>query len=324
MASITAGQTGTFTLDAFGYIDVVAAGDGTLNAVSRAPNLKSNVSISKLASVRYGPYGVPMDFTIACTNGTITYTTTAGYAASGLAMSSGAGASKIRTDAPFAGVIYDENSQPLSNAYTWELKPTAAAGNVGAIIWITTANAGALPVFQEFVCCTYDGGSSYFWRPLSKIMSWFNGTDSSTISSSAVESAALFTDTIPGGLVQIGCEVESLVVWNFAGVTAGWTKNYRHKLAGSNYLSITAANNALVARIRTQLDIEALSGAGSTTGVAFSNGADSVATQSTAAELSLAIDWTADVALTYTIQLGVADPALTAKIVRRRIKIVFP
>ncbi len=80
MASITAGQTGTFTLDAFGYIDVVAAGDGTLNATSRAPNLKSNVSISKLASVRYGPYGVPMDFTIACTNGTITYTTTAGYA----------------------------------------------------------------------------------------------------------------------------------------------------------------------------------------------------------------------------------------------------
>ncbi len=93
MASITAGQTGTFTLDAFGYIDVVALGDGTLSAVSRAPNLKSNVSISKLASVRYGPYGVPMDFTIACTNGTITYTTTDGYSSGtssgGIATSSG-------------------------------------------------------------------------------------------------------------------------------------------------------------------------------------------------------------------------------------------
>ncbi len=79
MPSITAGQSATFTLDAFGYIDIIAAGDGTLNATSRAPNLKSNVSISKLASVRYGPYGVPMDFVIACTNGTITYTTTSGY-----------------------------------------------------------------------------------------------------------------------------------------------------------------------------------------------------------------------------------------------------
>lgn len=80
MPSLTAGQTGSFTLDAFGYIDIVAAGDGTLTGTSRAPNLKSNVSISKLASVRYGPYGVPMDFVIACTNGTITYTATAGYA----------------------------------------------------------------------------------------------------------------------------------------------------------------------------------------------------------------------------------------------------
>lgn len=83
MPTLTAGQTGTFTLDAFGYIDVVAQGDGTLNATSRAPNLKSNVAISRLASVRYGPYGVPMDFTIACTNGAITYTTTAGYGGGG-------------------------------------------------------------------------------------------------------------------------------------------------------------------------------------------------------------------------------------------------
>lgn len=98
MPSIIAGQTGTFTLDAFGYIDVVAAGDGTLTGVSRAPNLKSNVIVSRLASVRYGPYGVPMDFTVACTNGTITYTTTAGYGSDGGSGGGGGGGGDDPTD----------------------------------------------------------------------------------------------------------------------------------------------------------------------------------------------------------------------------------
>ncbi len=79
MATITAGQSASFTIDAFGYITMVARGDGTLFAGSRAQNLKSNVSISKLASQQYGPYGVPMDVVLTCTNGTIEYTVTDGY-----------------------------------------------------------------------------------------------------------------------------------------------------------------------------------------------------------------------------------------------------
>jgi YD repeat-containing protein len=97
MPVITSGQTGTFTLDAFGYIDVVSNGDGTLSGVSLAPPLKSNVSVSKLASTRYGPYGVPIDWTIACTNGTITYTITAGYGVGTSGGSGGGGGGSDRT-----------------------------------------------------------------------------------------------------------------------------------------------------------------------------------------------------------------------------------
>ncbi len=121
MESITAGTTRTSTPDASGYIDVVALGDGTLAGVSRAPNLKSNVSISKLASVRYGPYGVPMDFTIACTNGTITYTTTAGYGAdSGNAViGTGNQAAMLAVSGATVGVLFTRtDTTPYT---TWQL-----------------------------------------------------------------------------------------------------------------------------------------------------------------------------------------------------------
>lgn len=81
MATINSGQSASFTLDAFGYISVQQADDGTLVGISQAANLKSNVSYSKVAAVRYGPFGVPMDFILTCENGSITYTTTNGYSA---------------------------------------------------------------------------------------------------------------------------------------------------------------------------------------------------------------------------------------------------
>lgn len=83
MATITAGQSASFTLDAFGYITVSSVIAGTLTGVSLAQTLKSNVYVSKLASTVYGPYGVPMDFTITSTDGSLTYTTTAGYGSGG-------------------------------------------------------------------------------------------------------------------------------------------------------------------------------------------------------------------------------------------------
>jgi hypothetical protein len=79
MATITAGQSASFTLDAFGYITVSSVIAGTLTGVSLAQTLKSNVYVSKLARTVYGPYGVPMEFVIASTDGPLTYTTTAGY-----------------------------------------------------------------------------------------------------------------------------------------------------------------------------------------------------------------------------------------------------
>jgi hypothetical protein len=82
METITAGQSASFTIDAFGYITIVARGEGALFAGSRAQNLKSNVSVTKLASTQYGPYGVPMDVVLNCTNGSIEYAVTDGFSSS--------------------------------------------------------------------------------------------------------------------------------------------------------------------------------------------------------------------------------------------------
>lgn len=79
MPTITASQTASFTVDAFGSIAVVVNGQGALTATSRAQNLKSNVVVSVLQSKTYGPFGVPMDVVISCSDGSITYTVTNGY-----------------------------------------------------------------------------------------------------------------------------------------------------------------------------------------------------------------------------------------------------
>jgi hypothetical protein len=81
MPTITSSQTASFTIDAFGSIAVVVNGQGSLNATSRAQNLKSNVVVSVLQSKVYGPFGVPMDVVISCSDGSITYTVTDGYGA---------------------------------------------------------------------------------------------------------------------------------------------------------------------------------------------------------------------------------------------------
>lgn len=79
MATVTQGSSESFTLDAFGYLTITQCGSGTLAGVSHAPNIKSDVSYTKIAPVQYGPFGVPMDMTLTATDRDITYSTTGGY-----------------------------------------------------------------------------------------------------------------------------------------------------------------------------------------------------------------------------------------------------
>lgn len=83
MTTISSGQSASFTLDAFGSITILMNGQGSMAAASRAVNLKSNVAVSVLQSKVYGPFGVPMDVVISCSDGSIAYTVTEGYGGSG-------------------------------------------------------------------------------------------------------------------------------------------------------------------------------------------------------------------------------------------------
>lgn len=122
MATITAGQSASFTLDAFGYITVSSVIAGTLTGVSLAQTLKSNIFVSKLARTVYGPYGVPMDFTIASTDGPLTYTTTAGVGVSSTSYL-GTVADEDAMIALSAAVAGDEVYRSDTSSY-WKLRET--------------------------------------------------------------------------------------------------------------------------------------------------------------------------------------------------------
>lgn len=90
----------------------------------------------------------------------------ASKASGGLAFSSGAPAgSAIRTDAPFAGVLY-QNGTPINNNMTMASLPTAAAAYLGLVVRVTDACVinGTLSRGLDFECVTYDG-SAYYWVP---------------------------------------------------------------------------------------------------------------------------------------------------------------
>jgi YD repeat-containing protein len=143
MATITAGQSASFTLDAFGYITVSSVIAGTLTGVSQAQTLKSNVFVSKLARTVYGPYGVPMEFVIASTDGPLTYTTTAGY---------GGGTGDVSSD-----TIWDAAGDTIygTGANTAARLPIGTAGQV------LTVNAGATaPEWADVTTSNSGGGGS--------------------------------------------------------------------------------------------------------------------------------------------------------------------
>lgn len=148
MATVTQGSSESFTLDAFGYVTITQCGAGTLTGASHAPNLKSDVSYSKIAPIQYGPFGVPIDMTLTATDRDITYSTTAGYG--GAITTNDDGVDVLigpdGTEYPLP-ILASNQSEPLIGGVP-SFKLTADAGSDvdhAQLIWTINCGLGIVP-----------------------------------------------------------------------------------------------------------------------------------------------------------------------------------
>lgn len=80
MPTLTAGQTATVELSAFGTLAISLvsngrrSGSGSIAFASSAPDLRSDVQATTAQSKTYGPFGAPMTATVRCADGSLTYT----------------------------------------------------------------------------------------------------------------------------------------------------------------------------------------------------------------------------------------------------------
>lgn len=124
----------------------------------------------------------------------------------------------VRRDKPFVGTVYLRSGGvwgALDNAYTWATRPAASAATLGCIITITDWGGGV-----DFVCVTYDAGSTYRWVPVGRNLRMLQTnvpTAGHTGDTSQFTHASL---TIPAGLVFPECQLRMAGAWEKTG-TAG-------------------------------------------------------------------------------------------------------
>ena len=145
----------------------------------------------------------------------------------------------VRRDPPFAGVMYFDGAL-INNSYTWATRPTPSASNLGCIITISDIQGGG-----DFVCKTFDGGTTYWWVPLSGRLR-LKQVVGDTAHTGTTSETAVATDTIPGNLIIPNCTVESRSLWSRAAGGAD-TVTLRHRLGAVLASSTIHAGNAALA-----------------------------------------------------------------------------
>lgn len=124
----------------------------------------------------------------------------------------------MRTDKPFVGVLLKRTSgswAAIDNSYTWATRPAASSTNVGCIITITDWGGGV-----DFICVTYDSGSTYHWVPVSRVL---RIVQTNVPTSGHTGDTSQFTHasaTVPAGLVFAECIARIAGCWEKTG-TAG-------------------------------------------------------------------------------------------------------
>lgn len=106
----------------------------------------------------------------------------------------------MRTDKPFLGALYTKAAGAWSlsdNSYTFGTLPTAAAAYAGTIATVTDATY--CPDGIDVICVTYDGGTNYYWRPVTGRWMILQKVDADTADAgtNADVTIASFTMTLP-------------------------------------------------------------------------------------------------------------------------------
>lgn len=149
-----------------------------------------------------------------------------GAPASGLGVD---GEGYMRTDKPYLGALYIKASGAWSladNSYSSVAAvPTASATYAGCVVTVTDSTYA--PTGIDLICVTYDGGTSYFWRPVSgkwPILQSNSGDVSVTgVLSSSIITAMNFTMPNRTDIFPPNLDIDLLCQATFTGSTNGKT-----------------------------------------------------------------------------------------------------
>lgn len=247
----------------------------------------------------------------------ITYTDrSSGSSGAGLNISAGAGASKVRSDKPFAGWLYGADSLPLDNKYTWATRPTAGAAYENAIITITDLG----PVGgEDFICTSFDSGVTWYWVPLNGRIKLVQKHPITTPLALDGTQQAYGSFVAPAGLVVPGTQIVIGHAYSFVGATAVKTPRMLingvtiHAMASAAATSLHYAAYAKVFVSDTDVAVQRFLPITQTTGLGSNGGTAAIGT----ATLALANAWT----VTWTCQGTGPD---TASQLQRELELIYP
>jgi len=231
----------------------------------------------------------------------------------------GQSVSTVRTDKPYVGRMYGETGgvvSVLDNAYTWETRPDPTTCQ-GAVITITTCNAGAITLNTDF----FSNGVN--WVPVGKRMTFLqNCTRMAPVVGTGVANQVILTDTIPGGLVIAGCRVDLRALIDWAGPSTD-AHMIQVANAGVAPVNLTAASGGGSMHFNKSIYVE--NAVNLSRYFANSQSASDFSSTSNTAHVSdvASFDWTA--AMAFDWRCSTALPATsTIAIVARSWEIVFP
>lgn len=227
--------------------------------------------------------------------------------------------STVRTDKPYVGRLYGESGgvvAVLDNAYTWETRPDPTTCQ-GAVITITTCNAGAITLNQDF----FSNGTN--WIPVGKRLTFLQDCNRPAgVVGTGVANQVIVTDTIPAGLVIAGCRVDfrALIDWTGPSTDAHMIQVAN---AGVAPVNLTAASGGGSMHFAKSIYVE--NATNLSRYFANSQSASDLSSTSNTAHVSdvASFNWTA--AMAFDWRCATALPATsTIAIVARAWEIIYP
>lgn len=137
----------------------------------------------------------------------------------------------LRLDKPFLGALYLKTAGSWAladNSYDISTLPTASSTYVGTVA--TLVDSTYAPTGIDMLCVTYDGGSNYYWRPVSGKWAIYksNTPDSASAGTGGTVTSFSFTTPNRSDILPPGTDIHIYVLAQAVGTN------------GSKGISITA------------------------------------------------------------------------------------